>query len=168
MTNHVCACMVNVSGQGAALSEGAYIALEQQHTPLKSLATARFCSLQLDGSTKSGNVEVESVIHSRHICTCIHNDVGWPGRANAQGLLVCLQAGMDVGVANLESSVNMGTTGGLKGLMTETMANTLQGTYIYSIYTTIYHVIHTPRQQYYLIGVKREFRRVSHLHEVCF
>ena len=55
-----------------------------------------------------------------------------PGRANAAGLLACLRAAMGfVGVANWESkligvgcdgaNVNMGTTGGLKGLLTETM-----------------------------------------------
>jgi hypothetical protein len=55
-----------------------------------------------------------------------------PGRSNAAGLFACLKAAMGfVGVSNWESkligvgcdgtNVNMGTTGGLKGLLRETM-----------------------------------------------
>ena len=69
----------------------------------------------------------------------VHNNfltVRCVGRANAAGLLACLRAAMGyVGVANSESkligvgcdgaNINLGTTGGLKGLLTEMKCKTL-------------------------------------------
>ena len=108
---------------------------------VNSLDRARFFSLQLDGSADAGNVEDEVFLvvfcdpNSEDGKVQVRNNfltVRHPGRANAAGLLACLRAAMScVGVPNWESkligvgcdgaNVNMGTTGGLKGLHTETM-----------------------------------------------
>ena len=118
-----------------------YISLEQRRMLVNSLDRARFFSLQMDGSADSGNIEDEvflvvfcdpysadGIVHVRNSFLTVRR----PGRANAAGLFACLKAAMGfVGVANWETkligvgcdgaNVNMGTTGGLKGLLTETM-----------------------------------------------
>ena len=118
-----------------------YISLEQRQMLVKSLDKAKFFSLQLDGSTDSANVEDEVFlvvfcdpyssdgrVHVRNYFLTVRR----PERVNAAGLHACLRAAMGfVGVANWESkligvgcdgaNVNLGTTGGLKGLLTQTM-----------------------------------------------
>ena len=118
-----------------------FISLEQQHIVVNSLAKARFFSLQLDGSTDSGNVEDEVflVVYSDLFSTDgrihVRNEfltVRRPGRADAEGLFACVRAAMGyMGVANWESkvigvgcdgaNVNMGSTGGLKALLRKEM-----------------------------------------------
>ena len=118
-----------------------FISLDQRRMLVNSLDRARFFSLQLDGSSNAGNVEDEVFLvvlcnpNSEDGKVHVHNNfltIRHPGRANAAGLLACLRAAMSyVGVANWESklidvgcdgaNVNMGTTGGLKGVLTETM-----------------------------------------------
>ena len=119
-----------------------YISLEQQHTIVNLLARAKFFSLQLDGSTDSGNVEDEVFLvvfsdpYSADGRIHVRNDfltVRRLKRANAEGLMACLRATMGcLGVAKWESkligvgcdgaNVNMGTTGGMRGLLTQTMS----------------------------------------------
>lgn len=102
---------------------------------------ARFFSLQLDGSADAANIEDEVFLvvfcdpYSADGRVHVHNEfltVRRPERANTAGLFTCLRAAMGfVGVANWESkmvgmgcdgaNVNMGTTGGLKGLITATI-----------------------------------------------
>lgn len=118
-----------------------FIALEQKHTVVNSLARASFFSLQLDGSTDAGNVEDE--VFLTVFCDPLSTDgpvhvrnqfliVGCPSRTNAEGLLACLCDAIGfLGVSNWESkligvgcdgaSVNMGIRSGLKGLLTEAM-----------------------------------------------
>ncbi len=118
-----------------------YISQEQRSTIVNALAKARFFSLQLDGSTDAGNVEDEVFL----VVLCdpfstvgkirVRNEfltVRQPGRATAESLFSCLRAAMGfLGVANWEhkligmgcdgASVNLGSTSGLKGLLTEAM-----------------------------------------------
>ena len=115
-----------------------YISLEQRRILMNSLDRARFFSLQLDGSADSGNVEDEVFlvvfcdpyttdgrVHVRNNFLTVRH----PGRANAAGLLACSyglrgccqRESKLIGVGCDGANVNMGTTGGLKGLLTETM-----------------------------------------------
>ena len=119
-----------------------FISLEQQHAIVNSLATAKFFSLQLDGSTDAGNIEDEVFLtvfcdlHSADGRLHVRNEfltVRRPSRSRMQeGLLSCLHNAMGfMGVTNWESkligmgcdgaSVNMGHRSGLKGLLTEAM-----------------------------------------------
>ena len=118
-----------------------YISQEQRSTVVNTLTKARFFSLQLDGSTDAGNVEDEVflVVFCDPFSTVgkirVRNEfltVRWPGRATAESLFACLRGAMGfLGVANWEhkligmgcdgASVNMGSTSGLKGLLTEAM-----------------------------------------------
>ena len=103
---------------------------------MNSLATAKYFSLQLDGSTDAGNVEDEVFLtvfcdlHSGYSRLHVPNEfqtVTRPSRSNAEGLLSYLHNAMGVmRVTNWESklirvgcdgaSVNMGHGSGLKGL----------------------------------------------------
>ena len=77
-----------------------FIALERQQAIVNSLASAKFFSLQLDGSTDVGNVEDEVFLavfcdlHSADGRLHVHNEfltIRRPSRSNAEGLLACLR-----------------------------------------------------------------------------
>ena len=94
-----------------------FIALEQQHAIVNSLARAKFFSLQLDRSTDVGNVEDEVFLtvfcdtYSADGRVHVRNEfltVRRPSRSNAEGLLACLREAMGfVGVANWESKLTL-------------------------------------------------------------
>ena len=123
-----------------------FISLGQQRMLVNSLDRARFFGLQLDGSANARNVEKEVFLvvfcglNSKDGKVHMHNNfltASRLGRANATGLLACLRAAVGyVGVANWElkmigvgcdgANVNLGTTGGLKGLLTKKKSTEVQ------------------------------------------